>query len=109
MTTPTPLSPADRDALLADYHALVSLMNELELQVYLLGDLPGAERLLPVQQAAGSLIGRMRPFLFRLDQQVLPHLLGDDPGAGGASAPSVSSPAEAAPAPVARRPAPPSA
>lgn len=74
MSTPAPLSPEERDALLADYHHLVGLVNDLEYQVYLLGDLPGHEQLIPCQQAAGALIGRLRPFLFRLDQQVFPHL-----------------------------------
>jgi len=67
------------DELIREHHALVHLANELELQLYQLGDhnSPPAEHITACQQAAGELISQLRAMLFRFDQQVYPLL---DPG-----------------------------
>jgi len=64
------------DELIREHHALVHLANELELQLYHIGDQhpPSAERIAACQQAAGDLISRLRQTLFRFDQQVYPLL-----------------------------------
>jgi hypothetical protein len=82
MTTPT-LARADFEQLLAAHQRLIELANDLEYQVYRLGEVPGNERVTECQRAAGALVGLLRDVLFRHDQQVLPlldALSGDGPG-----------------------------
>jgi hypothetical protein len=74
MTTPPPLRRADFDQLLAAHQRLIELANDLEYQLYRLGEVPGNERVTECQQAGGALIGLLRDVLFRHDQQVLPLL-----------------------------------
>jgi hypothetical protein len=84
--TPSPLTRPQFEALLQEQQALVGLMNDLEYQLYCLGDSPPAERVSECRQAAGVLVGALRTFLYRQDQQVLPLLEAaltaeDTPGA----------------------------
>ncbi len=73
--SPTPTLPrADFEQLLAGHQELVRLANELEYQLYRLGESAAPERITDCQQAAGVLIGQLRAVLFRHDQQVLPIL-----------------------------------
>jgi hypothetical protein len=65
---------ADFDTLVAAHRELVRLANELEYQLYRLGESPAADRVAECQQAGGALLGRVRDLLFRHDQQVLPML-----------------------------------
>jgi hypothetical protein len=74
MTAPPPLSRADFEQLLAAHQRLIELANDLEYQLYRLGEVPGNERVTDCQQAAGALLGLLRDVLFRHDQQVLPLL-----------------------------------
>jgi hypothetical protein len=67
-----PFSSADFENLLAQQRQLIDLANNLEYQVYRLGELPANERVSNCQCAAGSLIGLLHDFLFRQDQQVMP-------------------------------------
>lgn len=64
------------DELIREHQHLVHLANELELQIYGLGeqDAPCRERATQCQQAAGRLIGQLRQTLFRFDQQIYPLL-----------------------------------
>jgi len=66
------LSRAEFDRLLADHQELIELANELEYQLYRLGEGSGPERVLECQQAGGALLGHLRTVLFRHDQHVLP-------------------------------------
>jgi hypothetical protein len=66
------ISRADFASLLAQQQQLIELTNALEYQVYRLGELPADERFAYCQRAAGSLIGLLRDYLFRQDQQVMP-------------------------------------
>jgi hypothetical protein len=68
------LSPGDFEQLLADQQQLIELANQLEYQLYRLGELSPDERVTDCQQAGGSLIGLLRNVLYRNDQQVLPLL-----------------------------------
>jgi hypothetical protein len=65
---------ADFDQLVAEHHQLIRLTNELEFQLYQMGEAPGPEQVAEGRRAAGTLIGQLRNFLFRHDQQVLPLL-----------------------------------
>lgn len=69
-----PLSRQAFDELLREHQLLVQLANELELQLYGLGEqnAPLQERVTACQKVAGSLIGQLRRMLFRLDQEVYP-------------------------------------
>lgn len=66
----------DFEQLLSDHWQLIQLANDLEYQLYCVGDRPEPERIKACQQSAGALIGLLREFLFRHDQQVLPILEG---------------------------------
>lgn len=74
MTNPLTLSRADFEQLLTEHRRLVELANELELQVYQLGEEPAESPITGCQQAAGALIDSLRQFLFRQDQQIFPIL-----------------------------------
>lgn len=74
MSLASPLSRADFESLLAEQQQLIRLTNQLEYQLYRLGELPPDERVSECQQAGGTLIGLLRNVLFRNDQQILPLL-----------------------------------
>ncbi len=71
--TPTILR-TDFEGLLAQHQELIRLANELEYQLYGLGEQVEPGPVSDCQQAAGALIGLLRTVLFRHDQQVLPVL-----------------------------------
>jgi hypothetical protein len=77
MSRETSLSQADFEQLVAENHELFRRANDLEFQLYQMGDSPGPEQVQGCRRAAGNLIGLLRTVLFRHDQQVLPLL---DPG-----------------------------
>lgn len=64
----------DLGHLIAEHRQLIRLTNELEYQLYRIGETPTAEQVGECQQAAGSLINLLRANLFRHDQEVLPML-----------------------------------
>ena len=66
------LSRADFEVLLTDHQRLIALANDLEYQLYRLGEIPAGERVTECQQAGGALVGLLRNVLFRHDQQVFP-------------------------------------
>jgi hypothetical protein len=68
-------SRADFEQLLGAHQQLIDLANDLEYQLYRLGEQPVGSPAAACQQVAGALLGRLRDVLFRHDQQVLP-LLG---------------------------------
>lgn len=76
MSHEPPLSRQAFDELIREHQLLIHLANELELQIYGLGeqDAPPRERVTACQQAAGRLIGQLRLTLFRFDQQIYPLL-----------------------------------
>jgi hypothetical protein len=74
MTGAEPLQRRDFDQLVAEHQQLIRLANELEFQLYQMGDAPGPEQVAECRQAAGDLIRLLRHVLFRHDQQVLPLL-----------------------------------
>ncbi len=74
MTEGTPLARAAFDQLLAGHRELIRLANELEHQLYQMGNPPAPDRAEECRQTAGRLIGLLRQVLFRHDQQVLPLL-----------------------------------
>jgi len=74
MSAPPRFDRAAFDRLVADHQEAVRLANELEYQLYRLGELADADRAAPFQRAGGELIGLLRNLLFRHDQQVLPLL-----------------------------------
>ena len=74
MNSTSPLARADFEMLLSDHQRLIELANDLEYQLYRLGELPPNERVTDCQQAGGMLLGLLRNVLFRQDQQVLPLL-----------------------------------
>jgi hypothetical protein len=74
MTAPPTLSRADFAQLLAAHQRLIELANEVEYQLYRLGEVSADQRVADCQQATGSLLGLVRDVLFRHDQQVLPLL-----------------------------------
>jgi hypothetical protein len=76
MTEGMTLDRADFDQLVAEHRQLIRLTNELEFQLYQMGEAPGPEQVKECRQAAGALIGLLRQVLFRHDQQVLPLLEG---------------------------------
>jgi hypothetical protein len=73
---PDELLREDFEQIVAEHGHLVRLMNELEYRLYALNELPPSEPVTACQQAAGALLGALRSFLFRQDQQVLPFLEG---------------------------------
>jgi hypothetical protein len=74
MSSSPPLTREDFERLLADQQQLIDLTNQLEYQMYRLGELPPDERVTECQQAGGMLIGLLRSVLFRNDQQIFPLL-----------------------------------
>jgi hypothetical protein len=62
------------ERLLEEHRELIQLAQQLEFQLYRLGEGATAERVGECQQVAGSLIGLLRANLFRHDQNVLPVL-----------------------------------
>ncbi len=68
------LTRTEFEQVLAGHTQLIRLVNELEYQLYKIGAAPTPEQMAECQQAAGALIGELRAFLFRYDQQVLPVL-----------------------------------
>ena len=74
MSPAPPLTRDDFERLLADQQQLIELTNQLEYQMYRLGELPPDERVTECQQTGGTLIGLLRSVLFRNDQQVFPLL-----------------------------------
>jgi len=74
MSPSAQLSRADFESLLHDHQRLIELVNDLEYQMYRLGELPAGERVTECQQAGGALVGMLRNVLFRHDQQVFPFL-----------------------------------
>jgi hypothetical protein len=71
---PPAISRPDFDQFLAEQQQLIALTNELEYCLYALGEGPLTEPVQACQQSAGTLVGALRAFLFRQDQQVLPIL-----------------------------------
>ena len=67
-------SPAEVDfeLLLSEHLRLIELANDLEYHLYQLGQASLPEPAAACQQAAGALLGTLRSYLFRQDQQVLP-------------------------------------
>lgn len=74
MNTPPPLTAEEFAKLLADHGEIIRLANELEESLYRLGDSANSEAATGCQQAAGTLIGRLRQMLFVHDQRVFPLL-----------------------------------
>jgi hypothetical protein len=72
MIAPQPLCQEEFEELLGQHRWLVRLANDLEYQLYRLGETPGPETVRGCQQAGGALIGVLRDVLYRHDQQVLP-------------------------------------
>ncbi len=66
------LTRGDFEQLLTDQRCLVELLNDLEYQLYQLGEVAADEPIAGCQQAAGALISALRHYLFRQDQIVLP-------------------------------------
>jgi hypothetical protein len=62
------------DTLVQEQQTLIRLVNDLEYQLYRVGDAAAAVGVDECRQSAGVLIGALRSFLYRLDQQVLPLL-----------------------------------
>ena len=62
------------ERLLDEHRQLIHLAQQLEFQLYRLGEGATAERVGECQQVAGRLIGLLRANLFRHDQEVLPVL-----------------------------------
>jgi hypothetical protein len=68
------MTRAEFEQILEEQRGLVELANELEYRLYLLGQGPADAPAVACQQAGGALLGALRDFLFRQDQQVLPVL-----------------------------------
>jgi hypothetical protein len=64
----------DFGQLVDEHRQLIHLTNELELQLYRLGDGAAPEQINECRQIAGNLIALLRTNLFRHDQEVLPVL-----------------------------------
>ncbi|HMF11006.1 MAG TPA: hypothetical protein VKE94_01835 [Gemmataceae bacterium] len=64
----------DFELLLDEHRELIRLTNELEFQLYRLGEAATPEHVSECQQTAGNLVGLLRTNLFRHDQEVLPVL-----------------------------------
>jgi hypothetical protein len=74
MNTAPSVGRADFERLVAEHQELIRLANELEYQLYRLGEVPADERVTDCQQAGGRLLGLLRNVLFRHDQHILPLL-----------------------------------
>jgi hypothetical protein len=72
--TTRPLTRAEFDALVEEQQGLIGLVNDLEFRLYCRGGTFTPESVNECRQAAGTLVGAMRSFLYRQDQQVLPVL-----------------------------------
>ena len=64
----------DFEQLVDEHRQLIRLTNELEFQLYRLGEAGTPEHVSACQQAAGNLIGKLRISLVRHDQEVFPVL-----------------------------------
>jgi len=64
----------DFERLLEEHRELILLAQQMEFQLYRLGEGATAERVGECQQVAGRLIGLLRANLFRHDQELLPAL-----------------------------------
>jgi hemerythrin-like domain-containing protein len=62
----------DFEQLVDEHRQLVDLANQLEFQLYRLGESATRDHVSECQQIAGNLIGLLRNHLFRQDQEVLP-------------------------------------
>jgi hypothetical protein len=62
------------EQLVDEHRQLIRLANELEFQLYRLGEAATPDHVSACQQVAGNLIGLLRTSLFRHDQEVLPLL-----------------------------------
>jgi hypothetical protein len=76
MTAPPRLSRTDFEQLLAAHERVLELANEVEYQLYRLGEAPADSPVTECQQATGALLGLLREVLFRHDQRGLPLLDG---------------------------------
>jgi hypothetical protein len=74
MSQPIRLLRADFERVLQGRRELIHHINELEYQLYGLGDPCSPERMRACRQAAGALIGLLRDELFHQDQHILPVL-----------------------------------
>ena len=74
MSVTSSIRRQDFELLLDEHRQLIRLTNELELQLYRLGEAATPEHVSQCQQTAGSLIGMLRTNLFRQDQEILPIL-----------------------------------
>jgi hypothetical protein len=74
MSAPPAFSRAEFEQILAAHQQLIELANEVEYQLYRLGELSSDQRVAECQQATGSLLGLLRDVLLQHDQQVLPLL-----------------------------------
>jgi len=74
MTDVPAMTRADFEQLVAAHQEAIRLANDLEYQLYRLGEDHGEERVVECQQAGGLLLAALRNLLFRHDQQVLPVL-----------------------------------
>jgi hypothetical protein len=72
MTPAVPLTPEEFEGLVLHHGALVRSINELELQLHLLGEAGDDIRAAGCRRAASDLIARLRDILFVWDQKVLP-------------------------------------
>ena len=74
MTDVPAITRTNFEQLVAEHQEVIRLANELEYQLYCLGENHGADGVNACQQAGGSLLAALRKLLFRHDQQVLPVL-----------------------------------
>jgi hemerythrin-like domain-containing protein len=74
MSATSTIRREDLEQLIEEHRQLIRLANELEYQLYRLGEAASADHVSECQHAAGSLIGLLRMHLFRQDQEVLPVL-----------------------------------
>ena len=72
MSATSTIRREDFELLIDEHRQLIRLANELECQLYRLGEATTADHVSECQQAAGRLLGLLRTHLFRHDQQVLP-------------------------------------
>ena len=84
---------AEFESLVSGEQEVVRLVNRLEYALYLLGERADPDRVTECQQAAGALIGTLRPFLFQLDQRIFPLLDEMTAGEGSRDAANPAVPA----------------
>jgi hemerythrin-like domain-containing protein len=66
------ISRQDFEQLVDEHRQLIDLANQLEYQLYRLGESAMPDHVSDCQQVTGNLIGLLRNHLFRQDQEVLP-------------------------------------